>query len=117
MYDFLSVFGMIHLPRVQPKTRQKLILFTTCNALSTLLSALVDEQVQRKNLVQGKFLHYCQASLKGFTSIQTRVGMYYRQNKFKRIHISTNSRGHVLPSRVHSSIYQEVHVLLSRKYI
>ena len=47
-YDFLSVFCMIHLPQVQPKTRQKLILFAACNALSTLLSILVDEQVQRK---------------------------------------------------------------------
>ncbi|XP_044370133.1 uncharacterized protein [Triticum aestivum] len=37
-----------------------------------------------------------------------------KPHKFKRIHISTNSRGHVLPSRVQTSVYQEVHVLQFR---
>ena len=124
MYDFLSVFGMIHLPRVQTKSRQKLILFPSCNALSTLLSVLVDKQLYTKNLVHGKFLHYFQASLKNKprkferTHISTNSSGHVlpSKSKFKRIHIRTNSRGHVLPSRVHSSIYQ-VQVLLSRKYI
>ncbi|XP_037430694.1 uncharacterized protein LOC119296399 isoform X2 [Triticum dicoccoides] len=37
-----------------------------------------------------------------------------KPHKFERIHISTNSRGHVLPSRVQTSVYQEVHVLQFR---